>query len=328
MVSIPGVSPIVMWAGFLILILIFLIMDLGVFNKKKHEISIKEALIWTGVWFGLSMLFNLFVYYEFGSDAALKFFGGYLLEKALSVDNIFVIFLLFASFRIDKIYQHKILVWGIIGAIILGGILIILGTAIVSKFEWVFYIFGVFLIYSAIQMIRKKDEDFDPHDSKLVKLIHKIVPVTRDHKEGKFFVRDNGRFAITIMLVTLIVIEFTDLVFAFDSIPAIFGITTDPFIVFTSNIFAILGLRSLYFVIAKVHDLFHYLSYGLALILTFIGAKMLLMKVIHISVALSLVVVFVLLFVSIAVSILFPQKCKIDKLNEKKKLIMVKKNKK
>jgi len=318
MVNIPGVSPIFMWLGFLVLILIFLIMDLGVFNKKKHEVSVKEALIWTGVWFGLSMLFNLFIYYEFGSNVALSFFGGYLLEKALSVDNIFVIFLLFASFRIDKIYQHKILVWGIIGAIILRGILIILGTAVVDKFEWVFYIFGVFLIYSAIQMVRKKDEDFDPHDSKLVRFIHKIIPVTKDHKDGRFVVRDKGKFAITIMLVTLIVIEFTDLVFAFDSIPAIFGITTDPFIVFTSNIFAILGLRSLYFVIAKVHDLFHYLSYGLALILTFIGAKMLLMKVIHISIGLSLFIVFALLFISIALSILFPPKNVVIDVDKKK----------
>ncbi len=318
MVTIPGVNPIIMWVAFLVLILIFLIIDLGVFNKKKHEIGVKEALIWTAVWFGLSMLFNVFVYFEFGSEAAVSFFGGYLLEKALSVDNIFVIFLLFASFKIEKIYQHRILVWGIIGAIILRGILIVLGTAVVDRFEFVFYIFGLFLIYSAIQMLRKKDEDFDPHDSKLVKFIHKIVPVTKDHKGGKFFVRHNGKFAVTIMFVTLIVIEFTDLVFAFDSIPAIFGITTDPFIVFTSNIFAILGLRSLYFVIAKVHDLFHYLSYGLALILTFIGLKMLLMHVVHISIGWSLLTVFVILGLSILLSIMFPPKHVVIDVDKKK----------
>ncbi|MGV8086809.1 MAG: TerC/Alx family metal homeostasis membrane protein [Candidatus Woesearchaeota archaeon] len=318
MVVISGVNPILMWAGFLLLIIIFLIIDLGILNKKKHEVGVKEALIWTGVWFGLSMLFNLFVYYEFGHKVALEFFGGYLLEKALSIDNIFVIFLLFTSFKIEKKYQHKILVWGIIGAIILRGILILLGTALVEKFEWVFYVFGLFLIYSAIQMLFKRDEGFDPHNSRIVKIIHKIVPVSRDHKDGKFIVRNNGKIAVTIMFVTLIVIELTDLVFAFDSIPAIFGITTDPFIVFTSNIFAILGLRSLYFVIAKVHDLFHYLNYGLALILAFIGLKMLLMKIVHISTAYSLGVVFVLLLVSVIASILFPPKCIVEKNKEKK----------
>jgi tellurite resistance protein TerC len=318
MITIPGVSPIFMWIGFLVLVMIFLIMDLGIFNKKEHEISIKEALIWTGVWFGISMIFNLFLYLEFGHEVALNFFGGYLLEKALSVDNIFVIFLVFMSFRIEKKYQHKILFWGILGAIVLRGILILLGTALVDRFEWVFYVFGAFLIYSAIQMVRKKDEDFDPHDSKIVKIIHKIVPVVRNHKHGKLFTRHKGKMAVTILFVALIVVEFTDLVFAFDSIPAIFGITTDPFIVFTSNIFAILGLRSLYFVIAKVHDLFHYLSYGLAVILAFIGAKMLLMDFVHITTATSLIVVFALLVLAIVCSIIFPPK--VEKITVKKKV--------
>jgi tellurite resistance protein TerC len=308
MVTIPGVSPIFMWIGFLILVIIFLIVDLGIFNKKEHEISIKEALTWTGVWFSLAMIFDLFLYFEFGSGTSLNFFGGYLLEKALSVDNIFVIFLVFMSFRIEKKYQHKILFWGILGAIILRGTLILLGTALVERFHWIFYAFGIFLIYSASQMLVKKDEDFDPHESWIVKLIHKIVPVVRDHKNGKLFIKDKGRMVVTILFVTLIVVEFTDLVFAFDSIPAIFGITTDPFIVFTSNIFAILGLRSLYFVIAKVHDLFHYLNYGLAVVLSFIGLKMLFMDFIHISTGLSLIIIFIVLAIAVLVSILFPPK--------------------
>jgi len=310
MVTIPGVNPIFMWIGFLILVAIFLVVDLGIFNKKKHEISVKEALIWTGVWFGLSMIFNIFLYYEFGTDTALNFFGGYLLEKSLSIDNIFIIFLIFISFKIEKKYQHEVLFWGIIGAIILRGALILLGTSLIDRFHWIFYIFGILLIYSAIQMVLKKDDDFDPHDSWIVRTIHKIVPVSRDHKKGELFTRQNAKFAVTILFVTLIVIEFVDVVFAFDSIPAIFGITTDPFIVFTSNIFAILGLRSLYFVIAKVHDMFHYLNYGLAIILTFIGIKMLIMDYVYISTMVSLIVVFSILAISVGVSLAFPVKKK------------------
>ncbi|MGV8162855.1 MAG: TerC family protein [Candidatus Nanoarchaeia archaeon] len=304
MITIPGVDPIFMWIGFLLLVSIFLALDLGVFNKKQHEVSVKEALIWTGVWFGMAMLFNLFLYLEFGAEVGLTFLGGYLLEKSLSVDNIFVIFLIFTSFRVEKKYQHKILFWGIIGAIVLRGLLIILGSALVEKFHWIFYVFGAFLIYSAIHMVIKKDEEYDPHESWLVKTIHKIVPVVKEHKKGNLFARHNGKFAVTILFVALIVVEFSDVVFAFDSIPAIFGITTDPFIVFTSNIFAILGLRSLYFVIAKVHDMFQYLSYGLALILGFIGVKMLIMDWIHISIGWSLAVVFSLLALSIVGSLI------------------------
>ncbi|MGV8169425.1 MAG: TerC family protein [Candidatus Nanoarchaeia archaeon] len=303
MITIPGVDPIFMWAGFLLLVVIFLVLDLGVFHKKQKEVSLKEALVWTGIWFGVAMLFNLFLYLEFGGEVGLKFLGGYLLEKSLSVDNLFVIFLIFQSFRVEKKYQHRILFWGIIGAIVLRGLLIILGVALVEKFHWIFYVFGAFLIYSAVQMVRKKDEEFDPHESWIVKVMHKIVPVVREHKKGNFFARQNGRRAVTILFVALVVVEFSDVVFAFDSIPAIFGITTDPFIVFTSNIFAILGLRSLYFVIAKVHDMFKYLSYGLAIILAFIGVKMLIMDWVHISIGLSLGIVFGLLAVSIVGSI-------------------------
>ena len=324
MITIPGVSPIFMWIGFLLLIIIFLVIDLGVFNKKKHEVSIKEALIWTAVWFSLAMIFNFFLYLEFGTEQALNFLGGYLLEKSLSVDNLFVIFLIFASFKIEKKYQHEILFWGIVGAIVLRGLLIVLGSALVTKFEWVFYIFGILLVYSAIQMVTKKDEEFDPHESFIVKWIHKIVHVSRNHEKGKFFVRHNGKIAVTMLFVTLIVVEFTDVVFAFDSIPATFGITTDPFIVFTSNIFAILGLRALYFVIAKIHDRFHYLNYGIALILVFIGLKMLLKDFVHIPITISLLVVVLMLATSIIVSLIFPQ-AKIKTLKKKRKVTHKKK---
>ncbi|MFA6073423.1 MAG: TerC family protein [Candidatus Woesearchaeota archaeon] len=323
MITIPGVDPIFMWIGFLILVAIFLVLDLGVFNKKQHEVSVKEALVWTGVWFGVAMLFNLFIYLEFGSEKAMTFLGGYLLEKSLSIDNIFVIFLIFTSFRVEKKYQHKILFWGIVGAIFLRGLLIILGSALVDKFHWIFYLFGAFLIYSAIHMVIKKDEDYDPHQSWIVRTIHKIVPVVKEHKKGNLFARQNGRRAVTILFVALIVVEFSDVVFAFDSIPAIFGITTDPFIVFTSNIFAILGLRSLYFVIAKIHDTFKYLSYGLALILTFIGVKMIIMDWVHISIGTSLIVVFSLLALSIVLSLIFGKKQ--TQLEQKKKNIKSKK---
>ena len=308
MVAIPGISPLFMWIGFTILVIIFLVLDLFVFNRKEHEVSIKEALIWAGIWFGLAMLFNLFLWLEFGAETGITFLGGYLLEKALSVDNLFVIFLIFVSFQVEKKYQHKILLWGIIGAIVLRGLFILIGTSLVERFDWIFYIFGIFLIYSGIMMFFKKEDDYDPHDSWIVKFLHKIVPVSRNHN-GKFFVKDKGKFAITILFVALIVVEITDVLFAFDSIPAICGITVDPYIVFTSNIFAILGLRSLYFVIAKIHDMFVYLGWGLAVILIFIGGKMIAEELgMHISMFLSLGVVFFILLISIVASLLFGKK--------------------
>lgn len=317
MITIPGVDPIFMWIGFILLVAIFLFLDLGVFNKKQHAVTVKEALIWTGVWISIALLFNLFVWLEWGHEIGLKFLAGYLLEKSLSVDNIFVIFLIFMSFKIEPKYQHRILFWGIVGAIVLRGVLILAGAALVQKFHWIFYVFGIFLIYSGIHMVFKKDEDFDPHKSWIVKTLHKIVPVSRTH-EGKFFVKHKGKLAVTVLFVALLVVEFTDVVFAFDSIPAIFGITTDPFIVFTSNIFAILGLRSLYFVIAKIHDMFVFLQYGLAFILVFIGVKMIVEEFVHISLGISLGVVFFTLFTSIIASIVFGKKIQKKKVQKKK----------
>lgn len=303
MISLPGVDPLFMWVGFILLILVFLLIDLGIFHRRTHAVGIKEALIWAAVWFGLAMLFNAWIYFEFGQDIALQFFTGYLIEKSLSVDNLFVFLLIFTAFSIPAVYQHRILFWGILGAIIMRGLFIGLGSALIEHFEWVFYIFGAILIYGAYRMQFNKEEKFDPNASKIVWLVRKIIPVSPKIHGQRFFTKENGRFAITVLLLTLIVIELTDVVFAFDSIPAIFGITTDPFIVFTSNIFAILGLRSLYFVLAAIAGMFEYLKTGLAIILLFIGVKLLVRQVYHIPTMISLIVIVFVLTVSIVASI-------------------------
>jgi tellurite resistance protein TerC len=307
MVTITGIDPILMWTGFIVMILLFLVLDLKLFNKKDSAVSVKQALIWTAVWVALALLFGVFVFFEFGLTPAIQYLTGYVLEKALSFDNIFVIFLIFLSFKIEQKYQHKILFWGIIGALVMRGLLIWLGVSLVTRFEWIFYIFGIFLIYSGINMLFKKDDKYDPHDSWIIRIIRKAIHITKDH-DGKFIVRHNNKIAITILFVALIAVEFTDIIFAFDSIPAILGITSDPFIVFTSNIFAILGLRSLYFVIAKVHDMFVYLNYGLAAILVFIGLKMIIEEWLHIPLLISLGMVFLILTVSIIASIILGKK--------------------
>jgi len=311
MINIPGVNPLFIWIGFIVMILFFLVLDLGFFNRKRHALSVKEAVIWTGVWFSLAMIFNLFIWYTSGQKMALEFFTGYLIEKALSVDNLFVILLIFSSFKIDPKHQHRILFWGIIGAIIMRGLMIGIGSALISAFHWILYLFGAFLIYAGIKIFFKKEDTYDPHDSFIVRFINKIVPVSKK-MDGNLFVRheSHGRFAITILFVALLVIEFTDLVFAFDSIPAIFGITLDPFIVFTSNIFAILGLRSLYFVILKAHKYFVYLPLGLGCILVFIGIKMLIEPFLEIHILVSLAVVVFLLVVFTLASVFFGSKKK------------------
>jgi tellurite resistance protein TerC len=316
MALLPHINPTLLWSGFIALIAVFLAVDIVIFHKKHHAISIKEALVWTGVWVALSLLFNVFVWLEFGSEPAVQFFTGYLIEKSLSVDNLFVILLIFTAFKIEHKFQHEVLFWGIVGALVMRGALIVLGSALVTRFVWVMLLFGAFIIYAGIKMAFKRDEEFDPHESWIVRTVRKVVHVTRDHADGRFIKKEKGRTVITILLVALIVIEFTDLIFAFDSIPAIFAITTDPFIVFTSNIFAILGLRSLYFVIAKTHDLFFYLNYGLATILVFIGAKMLYETAgellhrewPHLNIFVSLGVVILVLVVSILASIAHQQR--------------------
>lgn len=278
------------WILFFALVVGILALDLGVFNKTPHIISSKEAGKWTALWVTLSFLFSGVIYWLYGTDylanptqlsqstAAMKFITGYLIELSLSIDNIFVIAVIFASFRIPQKYQHRVLFWGILGAIVFRGLMIGFGVAIINKFTWTTYVFGAFLIFTAAKMLfsKKDDEAFDPKHSTIYKLIGKIIPITSEHDKEKFFVRThNGKKAATPLFVALMLIEVMDVLFAVDSVPAILSITSDPFIVFSSNIFAILGLRSMYFFLANMLEKFSHLEYSLIIILTFVGVKML-----------------------------------------------------
>lgn len=280
-----------------------LLIDLGIFNRKSHIISTKEALTWTAVWIIMALIFNAIIYYTGGKKIALEFLTGYILEKSLSVDNIFVFILLFSYFKVNKKYQHKILFWGIVGAIILRGILIILGATLIVKFHWIIYIFGAFLIFTGIKMAFPRNEEIDPGKNPFVKLIGKLFPMTPRYVRGAFFIRSKHKLYATPLIVVLTVIETTDLVFAFDSIPAILAITHDPFIVFTSNAFAILGLRALYFALANFMDKFRFLKYGLSIILVFIGIKMLITDIFHIPILISLSIIMIVLTVSVLASV-------------------------
>ncbi len=291
------------WIGFIVIILILLIIDLGVFNRKSHVLSYKEALIWTAVWIILALIFNLFVYLFYGKDKAIEFFTGYLIEKSLSVDNIFVFVLLFTYFNVNKKYHHRVLFWGILGAIIFRGILIIIGTALIYKFHWIIYIFGGFLVISGIKMGFQKDNKLEPEKNPVVKLLRKFLPITPRYVKSAFFYRSHGKLYATPLIIVLAVIETTDIIFAFDSIPAILAITHDPFIVFTSNIFAILGLRALYFAVDKFIDKFTYLKYGLSVILVYIGIKMLISEFYKIPTLISLGILIFVLTISVLVSV-------------------------
>ncbi len=283
------------WIGFIGLILGLLALDLGVFNRKAHVVSMKEALGWSALWISLGLLFSAFVFFAYehhwlgigtqidsvggvindGKSAALKYLTGYVIEKSLSVDNIFVIALLFTYFAVPAIYQHRVLFWGILGALVMRGTMIGIGAALIARFHWVLYLFGAFLIVTAIKMVRMKSPHSDPSKNPIVRLVRRFVPVTDDYHAEHFAVRENGGWKITPLAMSLIAVETTDLVFAVDSIPAIFAITADPFLVFTSNVFAILGLRSLYFALAGMMDKFRYLKVSLAIVLAVVGVKML-----------------------------------------------------
>lgn len=296
------------WVGFNALVLALLILDLGVFHRDAHEVKPKEAAIWSVIWVTLSLLFNGFIWYEFGAHPATEFLTGYLIEKSLSVDNLFVFVLIFSYFNVPAKYQHRILFWGIIGALIMRAILIGLGAFILEQFEWAIYIFGAFLVYTGIRMGVEKESNIEIEANPLIKLLKRWVPVSNRYHEDKFLVKDNGVWVLTPMMVVLVLIESTDLVFALDSIPAIFAITRDPFIVYTSNIFAILGLRSLYFLLANVIDKFHYLKYGLAVVLCFIGVKMLLTFFdFHVDIMVSLGIVAAILIASVIFSLTHPK---------------------
>jgi tellurite resistance protein TerC len=292
------------WAGFNLFVLLMLALDLGVFHKKAHEVSIKEAIIWSAVWIFLAMVFNVIIYYNFGGQKAFEFLTGYLIEKSLSVDNIFVFVLVFGYFQIPNKYQHKVLFWGILGALAMRIIFIVAGVSLIQQFHWTIYIFGAFLVFTGIKMITQKDKKMEPEKNPAIKLARKIFNVTDTLREDKFFVKQDGKKFVTPLFLVLILIEVTDLIFAVDSIPAILAITQDRFIVYTSNVFAILGLRSLYFALAHVVHRFIYLSYGLAVILMFVGLKMMLVDIYKIPVYISLIIIAVILTLSIVLSLL------------------------
>ncbi|HET9228193.1 MAG TPA: TerC family protein [Thermoanaerobaculia bacterium] len=292
-----------LWVGFNAFILAMLALDLGVFHRKSHEISVKEATVWSAVWIALAMVFNAGIFWLRGTEQGIQFFTGYLIEKSLSVDNIFVMALIFSYFAVPKLYQHRVLFWGILGALVMRAFFIVAGAALLARFHWIIYIFGAFLIFTGIRMAMQRAEEIHPEHNPVLNLVRRLIPVTNEYREGHFFVRHAGKLMATPLFLVLVLVETTDLIFAVDSIPAIFAVTRDPFLVYTSNIFAILGLRSLYFVLAGVMDKFVYLKLGLSAILVFVGGKMLLTEVYKIPATVSLLVVLSMLAVTIAASL-------------------------
>ncbi len=292
-----------LWISFNVFVLLMLALDLGVFHRKSKEVKIKEALLWTCVWIFLAFLFNVFVYYYFGEEKAFEFFTGYLIEKSLSVDNIFVIILIFSYFNVPSAYQHKVLFWGILGALVLRAIFILAGVELIHKFHWVIYIFGAFLVYTGIRITTQGDIKIEPDKNVLVRMVRKIFPVTSNFEGDQFFVRREGTLRATPLLLVVIVIEATDLVFAVDSIPAILSISEDAFIVYTSNVFAILSLRSLYFAVAGIEKYFIYLKYGLSAILIFVGLKMCIADLYKVPIEISLAFIVLTLSMSVLASL-------------------------
>lgn len=272
------------WIGFCLFILAMLAIDLGVFNRRPHEITFKNAAIWSAIWIGLALIFSALLFHPLGWELfgparhqkGLEFLTGYLIELALSIDNLFIFLLIFSYFKVPARYQHRVLYWGVLGALVMRVTMILIGTELIQHFHWIMYLFGAFLIYTALRMFREGEVAIEPEENVIVRFVTRYVPIVRYYERRKFFTLVNGKRVGTLLLLVLIVVEVTDLVFAIDSIPAIFGITTDRFIVYTSNVFAILGLRTFYFMLASVVEKFHYLKFGLGIVLGFIGAKMLL----------------------------------------------------
>jgi tellurite resistance protein TerC len=295
-----------LWAAFLAFVLVMLALDLGVFNRRAHTPGVLEAGIWTAVWIALAAAFNVWIWLAFGRTAGLEFATGYVVEKALSIDNIFVFLVLFRSLSVPPEHQHRVLFWGILGALVTRGIFIVAGTALLASFHWILYVFGGFLVLTGVKLLLQKEVEPHPERNILVRAFMRIYPTTSDYRGGRFLVVENGRRYATPLLVAVVAAEATDVVFATDSIPAIFAITRDPFIVFTSNIFAILGLRALYFVLRGMMDRFRYLKLGLASVLIFVGGKMVAEDVLPIDVVTSLVVILGLVGLSIAASLARP----------------------
>lgn len=315
-------EPFWLWAGFTAFVLLLLGIDLGLFNRKAHAISYRQAVAWSAVWITLAVLFAGIIYWrrfdELGPlvarDSVLKYLTGYVIELSLSVDNLFVFLLIFSYFKVPAKYQHRVLYWGVLGALVMRAVMIIVGAALIAKFHWIIYLFGAFLIYTGVKMFFQNDaEDVNPENNLAVRAVSKVLPITRGYEGEHFFTRKGGKLFGTLMLLVLVTVEITDLVFAVDSIPAIFAITTDPFIVYTSNVFAILGLRTFYFLLAGVVEKFHYLKLGLAIVLTFVGVKMLgegfVLPYIDEGyiILFSLGFVVVVLLGSVAASLLFPK---------------------
>jgi tellurite resistance protein TerC len=296
------------WTAFIVVILFLLSIDLGIFHRRAHAVSFREAFCWTIVWVVLSLSFGLWIYKFFGKQYGLEFYAGYLIEYALSVDNVFVFIIIFSYFAVPSKLHHRVLFWGIIGALVMRASFIVIGAALISAFHWVLYLFGIFLVFTGIKLLRQGDTEVEPERNPVVKLFRRAVPMTADYRSGKFFVRELGKFMATPLALVLVTVEATDLVFATDSIPAIFGVTKDPFIVYTSNVCAILGLRSLYFLLAAVVSRFAYLGTGLGIVLIFIGAKMLVSGFFVIPIGISLGVVAAILACAIICSIIWPQK--------------------
>lgn len=298
----------ILWIAFNLFVLAMLALDLGVFHRKSHDVTAKEALTWTAVWVTLAMIFNVFLYYYFDKETAVQFFTGYLIEKSLSVDNIFVIIMIFSYFNVPTAYQHKVLFWGILGALVMRVIFILSGVELIHRFHWLIYIFGAFLVVTGVRMLIAGDAKLEPEKNPLVRLARKLFPFTPTFEGDQFFVRRDAKLWATPLFLVVILIEATDLIFAVDSIPAIIAISDDPFIVYTSNVFAILGLRSLYFALSGIEKYFQYLKYGLSAILIFVGVKMSITDLYKIPINLSLIVIVVILAVAMLASVLVQKK--------------------
>jgi tellurite resistance protein TerC len=303
MLSVVTLGSWPLWVGFLVFVALMLALDLGVFHRKAHVLSLREAAVWSGVWISLAGVFAFGVFHFFGAQRGLEFTTGYVLEKALSVDNIFVMVVLFGAFRVPAHQQHRVLFWGILGALAMRAVFILAGTALIARFHWTLYVFGIFLVITGVKMLLSRGEQEHPEDNVLVRLARKVLPVVPGQDTEHFFVTVDGRRMVTPLFLALLALEFTDVIFAVDSIPAVLAVSQDPFIVFTSNIFAVLGLRSLYFLLAGVVHKFRYLKLGLALVLVFVGVKMTIVDLFKIPVGVSLAVVGLLIAGAIVASL-------------------------
>lgn len=300
-------GELIVWGIFSVVILGMLFLDLAVFHREEHEVSLREALIWTGIWIVLGLLFSLFIYTQKGLDATLAYLAGYLVEKSLSLDNIFVFQVIFTYFAVPAKYRHKILFWGVVGALVMRGVFIVAGLALIKMFHWVVYVLGLLLVYTGIRMVTEHGKSIEPERNPVIRLARRFIPMTSHYEGGRFFVRKDGRLYATPLLAVLLVVESTDVVFAVDSIPAIMALTTDPVIIYTSNVFALLGLRALYFALSGLLQLFHYLNYGLSVILVFVGVKMLISGFYKIPTWIALLVVVITLTASIVASLCWPK---------------------